>query len=195
MKTIREIVSTNITNLRKQAKLTQVDLAKKVNFSDKAISRWEKGEVLPDIETLELLAKTFEVSVSYMIEEHTKKPTCKKPIQKPPVRDVLSQVLIICEIWTILGVVFAFFVVARDYYFWQLFIWGIPGTAIFLRLYYRKRKNSILNFIYETVFVWSILTCIFLHMISILPWYIFIIGVPIQGILIIKNFFNYKKNT
>ena len=49
--------------------LTQVGLAKKINYSDKAVSRWEKGEVLPDIETLDALSKIFNVPLSYLIEE------------------------------------------------------------------------------------------------------------------------------
>ena len=59
--------------------LTQIGLAKKINFSDKAVSRWDKGEVLPDIETLESLAKIFGVSLTYMLEEHT---TTKKQTKR-----------------------------------------------------------------------------------------------------------------
>ena len=67
---IREIVSKNLIMLRKRQGLTQIDLSKRINYSDKAVSRWEKGEVLPDIETLQSLSEVFNVPLSYMIEEH-----------------------------------------------------------------------------------------------------------------------------
>ena len=70
MKNIREIVANNIVTLRKQNGYTQIELSEKINYSDKAISRWEKGEVLPDIETLDNLANIFDVPLSYMLEEH-----------------------------------------------------------------------------------------------------------------------------
>ena len=69
MENIREIISQNITHLRKEKNLTQVELAKKINFSDKAISRWEKGEVVPDIETIYALSEIFEVPVSAILEK------------------------------------------------------------------------------------------------------------------------------
>ena len=71
MKNIREIISTNLIALRKQSGLTQVDLAKKLKYSDKAVSRWEKGEVVPDVETLENIAKVYNVPLTYLLKEHT----------------------------------------------------------------------------------------------------------------------------
>jgi transcriptional regulator with XRE-family HTH domain len=49
---LKSIVAKNITNLRQSAKLTQIELAERLNYSDKAISKWERGEALPDLENL-----------------------------------------------------------------------------------------------------------------------------------------------
>ena len=68
MKNIREIVAGNLLALRKENKLTQIELAKMINFSDKAVSRWENGEVLPDLETLERVAKVYRVPLTYLME-------------------------------------------------------------------------------------------------------------------------------
>ena len=72
MENIKEIVAKNIVSLRKSKNLTQIDLAKKIHFSDKAISRWENAEVSPDLETLEKLSKVLGVSLAYMLEPHAK---------------------------------------------------------------------------------------------------------------------------
>ena len=70
MNNLREIIPNNIIKLRKAQGLTQLDLGKRVNYSDKAVSRWEKGEVLPDVETLQSISEVFNVPVSYLFEEH-----------------------------------------------------------------------------------------------------------------------------
>ena len=60
MDNIKEIVRENLVMLRKAHKLTQIELSQKIGYSDKAISRWETGEVTPDIETLNNLAELYE---------------------------------------------------------------------------------------------------------------------------------------
>lgn len=192
MENIREIISNNITNLRKQHNMTQLDLAKKVNFSDKAVSRWEKGEVMPDVETLYMLAEIFNVPISCIIENQE---TLKPKLKKPTAKEVLSQVLTICEIWTIIAVVFAYHNITRDKIWWELFVWGVPATAFFLLLLNRKRDDNISKFVYGTILVWSFLICVFLHFLSAKPWYIFVIGIPLQGMLIIRHLFNYKQES
>lgn len=193
MENIREIVSNNLINLRKQNKMTQLDLAKRVNYSNKAVSRWEKGEVLPDVETIALLAEIFDVPVSYILEKQEKRE--EKSTKKTTTKEVLSQIFTICEIWTIIAVVFAYFIITKEKVMWQLFLWGIPATALILIVLNRKAKNNIANFIYGTVLVWSIIVCVFLHLLNTLPWYIFVVGVPIQGLLIIRYLFNFKQKT
>lgn len=67
---IREIISKNIVGLRKKAGLTQAELADKLNYSDKAISKRERGESLPDAEMLYNIAQLFHVKISFLFEEH-----------------------------------------------------------------------------------------------------------------------------
>ena len=71
----REIIAENISALRKSAKLTQAELAEKLNYSDKAISKWERGDSIPDVIVLAELAELFSVTVDYFLHEHEK---CEK---------------------------------------------------------------------------------------------------------------------
>ena len=66
----KEIIARNITYLRKRNNLTQSELADKLYYSNKAISKWERGDSLPDAEMLKEIADFFGVSVSYLFEEH-----------------------------------------------------------------------------------------------------------------------------
>ena len=52
MEELKSIIGENLASLRKEKKLTQAELAERFNYTDKAISKWEKGETSPDIETL-----------------------------------------------------------------------------------------------------------------------------------------------
>ena len=53
---LKAIVAKNLVALRKNAGFTQIELAEKLNYSDKAVSKWERGESLPDIETMKRIA-------------------------------------------------------------------------------------------------------------------------------------------
>ena len=70
MNDLKETISKNITKLRKEKKLTQFAFANKLNYSDKAISKWERGESIPDIITLKQIADFFGVTVDYMLTKH-----------------------------------------------------------------------------------------------------------------------------
>ena len=64
MSTVKELVRDNLVRLRKEKGLTQLELSMRINYSDKAISRWETGEVTPDVETLASLAALYDVPIS-----------------------------------------------------------------------------------------------------------------------------------
>ena len=57
----------NIASYRKRQRLTQAALAEKINYSDKAVSKWERGESIPDLPTIVLLAELFEVKVDDLL--------------------------------------------------------------------------------------------------------------------------------
>lgn len=186
MKNLREIIPHNISTLRKEMGLTQMDLAKKVNYSDKAVSRWEKGEVLPDIETLQQIAKTLGVPLEYLFEQHAQVGT--KTRNRPSIHEILFQVLTVCVIWTVLTIMFVYSQVIYNVSYWQVFVWGVPLTALFCIYYNRKWKNKNINFAWRTVFTWSFLTAVYVQFLSQNLWLVFIIGIPIQAAIFVAYF-------
>ena len=66
---LNEIISKNLIELRKKNKLTQLELAEKLDFSNKSISKWESGEAIPNIEILMKLAKLYDVNLDYFVNE------------------------------------------------------------------------------------------------------------------------------
>jgi len=69
MENIKEIIAKNLVELRKANKLTQGALAEKLNYSDKAVSRWEHAETLPDIETLCRICDIYGVNFEYLLQK------------------------------------------------------------------------------------------------------------------------------
>ena len=60
-------IGENITFLRKKKGLTQDELAKELNISNQAVSKWESGKCCPDIELIPVLAHFFEVSIDELL--------------------------------------------------------------------------------------------------------------------------------
>ena len=59
---LRKQIGANISAYRKHFNMTQAGLAEKLNYSDKAISKWERGESVPDVITLAQIAELYEIS-------------------------------------------------------------------------------------------------------------------------------------
>ena len=184
MKDIREIVCTNLVKIRKQNNLTQVELSNKINYSDNAISRWEKGDVLPSLEILQTLALFYGVELSYFIEEHPDEQTKILNSKKR----VLYWGIMSCAIlavWTICALTFLLLYNYRGEYYYMAFVWGVPTSAFIVRSivkYYFKNRLSLLT---TSICVWTFLTALYLQWLSLNLWQIFFIGMPVQFMLIL----------
>lgn len=185
MNKIREIVATNLVTLRKRNNLTQVELAKKINFSDKAISRWEKGEVLPDLETLQNIAKIYGVNLSYIIEEHD---IDENGLSKPTRNELLLHASSICVIWVFFTMAFVYLKLFHDYIFWQAFVWGVPITAFYTLRFLKKWNSGKAKLWMRSLATWSLLASIYLQFLYLNLWLIFVVGIPVQLAIVIAYF-------
>ncbi len=70
MEDLRTVVAGNIAGLRFKAGMKQAELAEKINYSDKAISKWERAESLPDVSVLKSISDVFGVTLDYMVTDH-----------------------------------------------------------------------------------------------------------------------------
>ncbi|MBQ7579536.1 MAG: helix-turn-helix transcriptional regulator [Clostridia bacterium] len=190
VKNLRNIISKNIITLRKNNNLTQSELAKSIDYSDKAVSRWENGEVIPDIETLQKISNVFQVPLSSMLEDQGAIIAKKAKTRQ----EILSQIFVFCEIWTIICVAYIYLNYFKGINAWQLFLWGIPATTLILFIINSAKNHQITSFVCGTILIWSSIVCIYLHLIPEHPWYIFFIGIPVQGMLILKYIFHFKQN-
>ena len=63
----KDIIAANLTGYRKKAGLSQLELAKKLNYSNKNISKWENGETTPNIFTLKQIADLYGITVDALL--------------------------------------------------------------------------------------------------------------------------------
>ena len=189
MKAIKEILTENLVNLRKSHKLTQSELGSIIGYSDKAVSRWEHGEVMPDIETLDKIAKVYEVPVTFLLTE-------QKDVEKASKRanqngnKVIITLLSAITVWFIATIVYIGLMIIDKINYWQIFVLAIPISCViaivFVAIWARKGRRPMM-FIFVSVFLWSLLTYFFLHL-SIFGhwlWMLFLLGVPLQIAIIL----------
>lgn len=74
MDELKQIIANNLLTYRKQAGITQQELATKLNYSDKAVSKWERAEGVPDVLVLKQIADIYGITVNDFLVEHTDKP-------------------------------------------------------------------------------------------------------------------------
>lgn len=196
MNKLRDIIAANLIYLRKKNNFTQQELASKINYSDNAISRWERGEVIPTIETLEILAAFYGINVQDLLDTQF-----VSSHDKPQSGLVLKRVFIvlfsISIVWFIALISYIYIDMFKESFggnannAWLLFIAALPVSTLVGVFYNRMWGTKLLDLISWSLFAWTLLTTIYLYFLVVTSqyfWLIFILGVPAQVALILWYF-------
>ena len=191
---LKEQIGKNISEYRKLANLSQIEFAEKLNYSDKAVSKWERGESLPDIIVLKQIADLFGITVNDLLsykDIKKKKLDLRKLMQNKKLVHLLSVALV----WFIATI---FFVALRivnviNEYNWLIFIYAIPVSSIVSIVFFTKWKNLVMLSISESVLVWSLCLSFCLSINYDKIWYLFIMAIPLQLLIILWNRYLSKK--
>ena len=185
---IKAQIGLNIASCRKSAGLTQAGLAEKLNYSDKAVSKWERGESVPDVLTLMQLSQLFGVSVDQLVGEPSladsqlPEPEDTVP-QKPTARKGIIQALSSTLVWF---VALFFFVVISSMgisYSWLAFFYAVPVNAIVLLSLRSAWHLYSWNMALISIIVWGCLTSLYVSLqvfLGISVWKLFLLGIPGQ---------------
>ena len=191
MNDIKDIIANNLIKLRKKHKLTQNELAEKLNYSDNAISRWERGEVTPSIETLDQIAKYFDVPLSSLIEDNALGVSEKQ--DKKILRNKLAIILLFMSlVWLVATITFVYGKVIFNINLWIVFVWAVPVSCLVLYPFNAYWGKYIWKFVILSVFQWSLLACFYLQFIEYNMWLGVVVGIPIQVALSIWAFLKPK---
>ena len=189
MNNIKEIFAQNLIHYRKTLGLTQLDLAERLNYSDKAISKWERGESLPDVITLKEIADMFNLTIDKLISKHTySQATPELQVTEIKKQTIFNLKLAMLSGSAILFVAILIFVVLtllnpEQTGNWLAFIYSIPLICIAFLLFaiFSKKKYFILLF--AELLAFSISLILFLSISIPDTWLFFLIPVPVFFIL------------
>ena len=205
---IKKQLGVNIAAYRKSLGLTQAGLAEKLNYSDKAVSKWERAESVPDVLTVVQLAELFDVTVNDLLvdpdeileqTDNKMERAMSAAVEKATKRKANKRIILGLSSLLVWFVALFLFVILSTLDIpksWIAFIYAIPADAI-VRLSLRSawkdfRKNQWL----VTAIMWGALLSIFMTILLFLDfnfWKIFLLGIP--GQLAIFLAFRLKKTS
>ncbi len=200
MENLQEInkkIARNLMRYRKAAGLTQAELAEKINYSDKSISKWESGNGVPDVYTLLQLSELYGVSLDSLVGGDGEVLIGKKP------KDLRWLIMLLSSglVWLVATCIF----VAIRLWFpsaaaWLVFIYAILVNAILMIVYTGIWHYRLYNFAFVSLLIWSALTCLYLTVRLVMEnmerstgdlWQLFLIGVPLQILEVLWCFFRF----
>ena len=192
---LKHQLGANIAAYRKRSGLTQVGLAEKLNYSDKAVSKWERGESMPDVLTLVQLAEHFGVSVNDLLVDPNALPeepggkvqqVMEKAVEKTLKRKADKGIILkLCSVlvWFVALLIFVVVSSLGLPKSWIAFIYAIPANAIVLLSMRSAWHDFRWNQLLISVIVWGGILSVYMTLLLFLNaniWKLFLLGIPGQ---------------
>ena len=191
---VKARIGANIAYYRKQAGLTQAGLGEKLNYSDKAVSKWERGESIPDVLTLMQMASVFESTVDALLGDVNALPdnpstleramnqVSEKALKRKANKNIILA-LTTTLVWFVALLAFVVLSTLGIPYSWLAFFYAVPVNAIVLLSLRSAWHDFRWNKALISAIVWGSLTSIYASIWAFLgfnAWKIFLLGIPGQ---------------
>lgn len=193
MNDIKNIIAHNIAELRKSSNMTQLELAERLNYSDKAVSKWEHGDSIPDVTVLLEIADLFGVTLDFLVRTAHTPDEIKKRFVKPRKysRRVIMLLSILC-VWflAVLSYILVSLIWPNAQNAWLSFIYAIPVTAVVWLIMNSLWFNQKTNYLIISILMWTSILSVHLTLLLVghNTGIIYIIGVPSQIIILVWSF-------
>lgn len=189
---IKTNFSKNVTSLRKSRKLTQLGLAEKLNYSDKSISKWECGDVLPDVTTFKMIADFFGVSVDRLISGDATKKLSQKTSR-------IIVALLSCVSVLFVVTVFALFYTSFVDFdkLWMFYVFSLPILSIILIVLSSKWFGVIATGASVSSLVWTLGLNVYFIMLQFFArnlWFVFVVCGAFQLIVLLWFILVHRAN-
>lgn len=172
MDELKSIISKNLVELRTKARLTQLQLAEMLNYSDKAVSKWERGEAIPDIRVLIQLSELYGISIDNLVKG-TEVAQSVKSKRRTISKRVFIAVLSAMFVWFVATGVFAilYFIPSIANYAWLSFIVAPLPMGIVLTVLSALWGNRITTALSSSLIVWSCAVIVHIYVKIFVPDY------------------------
>lgn len=184
---LKLVTAGNLIQLRTSRGLTQAELGAKLNYSDKTISKWERGEAIPDAYVLTQIAEIFGVTVDSLLSppDQWRPPEPERRQEYSYSIDVIIAIAVI-GVWTLALTAFVALWLAHVIR-WQIFAVALPVSLLtYLVLICAFGRTQHLKFV-VAVFVLSLFVAVYLLFAQSNPWQIFLIAI-LAEVLVFLSF-------
>ena len=191
---LKKQIGANIASYRKRQRLTQVGLAQKLNYSDKAVSKWERGESAPDVLTLVQLSELFEVTVNDLLIDPDELPqetgtvervmgrAVEKTLKRKADKRIILRLSSLC-VWFVALLLFVILSSLNVPKSWVAFFYAIPADAIVLLSLRSAWRDFRWNQALISMIVWGVLLSVYITLFVFFQvniWKLFLLGIPGQ---------------
>ena len=203
----KHIVAANLVRLRKANQLTQLQLAEQLHYSDKAVSKWERGESLPDLAVMKQLADFYGIRIDDFLTDPDavpEQPAEPEPVPEEPAteesqpepaaanrqrkqnRFIIAGMAALL-VWLVASMIFVVLdaVLSELKYTSFLFIYAAPITAVVALVFNSIWFNRRWNFVIISLLIWSVLGALFMTFYEYKIWKLFLVGIPAQLIVVL----------
>lgn len=198
---MKRLIASNIAYYRKKCNLTQAELAERIFYSDKSVSKWERAEGVPDICVLVILAELFGVTVNDLISEKQE----REQHASPRIRRNLIMLMSAALVWLVAATAYFALRIALPELerTWLAFIVAIPVSFVVTTVLTALWYPLLLRFLSVSALVWSIAmtldVCVLIDnmyliytiaavvQILVILWYLFIAAPKLSGLRLVKR--------
>ena len=181
-----------LIRLRKQAGLTQAELGEKLSYSDKAVSKWERGESMPDAYVLSQMARLYGTTVDSLLSEADPwmDPLAKKKKEErenaPRFSGAFVTLTAIMAIWTMAVIMFVIFWLLTDQIVWLVFVCAVPLSLITLLVFNSIWNKGRRNLIIVMALTACVVAFVYLLFLNKNPWQLFLILIPAEALVVLS---------
>ena len=172
-------IASNLIRLRLAAGMTQAELGEKLNYSDKSISKWERGDVTTDVFVLMQIADIFGVDVDYLLKPHNEiEPAIyNKPASEATYTTNMITLVTILGIWTVALFVFVILWIC-GMVVWLVFVYAVPVSLVTLLVLNSVWNGGRKNRFVIAALVLSIIGTVYLTFLSRNLWQLWLLAIP-----------------
>jgi len=191
MDELKRCVATNLVQLRMTKGWTQAELAEQIHYSDKAVSKWERGESLPDVAVLKSLAGLYGVTVDYLLEPHEGESVSLPEREESRVDTRMIILVALVGIWTVALLIYVIFWM-MDRQIWLIGVAAMPATLVALLVFNSLWNKGRFNMWIVAALVASLFLLIYCCFMPYNPWQMFLVAIPAE-LLVFLSFHIVKK--
>lgn len=180
MEEYKKNIAINLAMLRKKYNYKQSDIAERLNYSDKTISKWENGEVLPSIDNLIELCKLYNITLDQIVNPINSDEITVQYDKSTQRNKLIISLLAVSAIWIIATIVFVYAKLLSNSNLWIAFVWSVPASMVVAIVFNSLWGNKKANYVFISILTWTFIASIYLQFLQYNLISLFFLGIPLQ---------------